>query len=63
MPVPDATTDDTEGVVVSICSVPAKLVTAPARLAAVPAPFATVAELRLTPVTARSALLWPAATV
>ena len=29
MPVPEATTDDTEGVVVSICSVPAGLVTAP----------------------------------
>ena len=31
MPVPEATTDDTVGVVVSICSVPAGLVTAPVR--------------------------------
>ena len=38
-PVPEATTEDTEGVVVSICSVPARLPTAPVRLAAVPAPF------------------------
>ena len=44
----------TVGVVVSICRVPAGLVTAPVRLAALPAPFLTVAVLRLTAVTARS---------
>ena len=48
---------------VSICSVPAGLVTAPVRLAALPAPSLTVAALRLTAVTARSAVFWPAATV
>ena len=63
MPVPDATTDDTVGAVVSICSVPAGLVTAPVRLAALPAPSLTVAVPRLTAVTARSAVFWPAATV
>ena len=63
MPVPEATTEDTDGVVVSICSVPAGLVTAPVRLADVPAPFLTVAEFRLTAVTARSEVFWPAATV
>ena len=36
MPVPEATTDDTDGVVVSIFSVPDGLVTAPVRLAEVP---------------------------
>ena len=63
MPVPDATTDDTVGVVVSICRVPAGLVTAPVRSAALPAPSLTVAVLRLTAVTARSAVFCPAATV
>ncbi len=63
IPVPEATTEDTEGVVVSICSVPAGLVTAPVSVAAVPALFLTVAELRLTAVTARSAVFWPAPTV
>ena len=63
MPVPDVATDDTVGVVVSICSVPAGLVTAPVRLAALPAPSVMVAALRLTAVTARSAVFWPAATV
>ena len=43
IPVPDVATDDTEGVVVSICSVPAGLVTAPVRLAALPAPSLMVA--------------------
>ena len=61
MPVPDATTEATVGAVVSICSVPAGLVTAPVRLAALPAPSLTVAALRLTAVTARSAVFWPAA--
>ena len=60
MPVPEAATDETAGVVVSICSVPAGLATAPVRLAALPAPSLTVAELRLTAVTARSAVFWPA---
>ena len=63
MPVPDAATDDTVGVVVSICRVPAGLVTAPVRLAALPAPSVMVPPLRLTAVTARSAVFWPAATV
>ena len=63
MPVPDATTEDTDGVLVSICSVPAGLVTAPVRLAAVPAPFLMVAELALNAVTARSEVFWPDATV
>ena len=48
MPVPDATTEETVGAVVSICSVPDGLVTAPVKLAALPAPSLTVAELRLT---------------
>ena len=61
IPVPEATTDDTVGAVVSICSVPDGLVTAPVRLAALPAPSLTVAPLRLTAVTARSAVFWPAA--
>ena len=47
--------------VVSICRVPAGLVTAPVRLAALPAPSVTVAPLALTAVTARSAVFWPAA--
>ena len=47
MPVPDATTDDTVGVVVSICRVPAGLVTAPVRLAALPAPSVTVAAVEI----------------
>ena len=47
MPVPDATTDDTVGAVVSICSVPAGLVTAPVRLAALPAPSLTVARAEI----------------
>ena len=38
IPVPEATTEDTVGAVVSICSVPEGLVTAPDRLAALPAP-------------------------
>src|ERR1700737_3733152 len=63
IPVPDVATDDTEGVVVSICSVPAGLVTAPGRLGALPAPSGRVAELRLTAVTAKSAVFWPAPTV
>ena len=52
--------DATVGVVVSICSVPAGLVTAPARLAALPAPSVMVAALRLTAVTVRSAVFCPA---
>ena len=63
MPVPEATTDDTVGAVVSICSVPDGLVTAPVRFAALPAASLTVAELRLTAVTVRSDVFWPAATV
>ena len=47
MPVPDATTDETVGAVVSICSVPAGLVTAPVRLAALPAPSVMVAPLSI----------------
>ena len=54
MPVPEAATDATVGAVVSICRVPAGLVTAPGRLAALPAPSLTVAPLRLTAVTVRS---------
>ena len=45
----------------SICRVPAGLVTAPVRLAALPAPSLIVAALRLTAVTARSAVFCPAA--
>ena len=45
IPVPEATTDDTVGAVVSICSMPAGLVTAPERLAALPAPSVMVAAL------------------
>ena len=47
MPVPEATTEDTDGVVVSICRVPDGLVTTPVRLAALPAPSLTVAELEI----------------
>ena len=48
MPLPgEATTCDTVGVVVSICSVPAGLVTAPVRLAALPAPSLTVARAEI----------------
>ena len=50
-------------VVVSICRVPAGLVTAPVRLAAFPAPSLIVAVPRLTAVTARSAVFWPVPTV
>ncbi len=47
MPVPDVVTNDTAGVVVSICSVPAGLVTAPVMVAAVPAPLLIVPPLAL----------------
>ncbi len=47
MPVPDVVTDDTAGVVVSICSVPAGLVTVPVMVAAVPAPLLIVPPLAL----------------
>ena len=51
------------GVFVSICSVPDGLVTAPVRFAVAPAPPVTVAEFRLTALTARSEVFWPDATV
>ena len=52
---PEAATDVTVGVVVSICSVPDGLVTVPARLAALPRTILDVAgPLRLMAVTARS---------
>ena len=51
------------GAVVSICSVPAGLVTAPVRLAILPAPSVTLAEFRLTAVTVRSGVFCPAPTV
>jgi hypothetical protein len=38
-------------------------VAAPVKLAAFPAPSVTVAESRLTPLTVRSAVFWPAPTV
>ena len=63
MPLPEAASDDTVGAVVSICSVPAGLVSAPERLAALPAASVTVAALRLTAVADRSAVFCPAATV
>ena len=63
IPAPDATTDATVGAVVSICSVPAGLVTAPVMVAALPAPSVIVAPLALNAVTARSDVFCPAATV
>src|SRR5262249_58866956 len=43
IPAPEATTEDTVGPVLSICSVPDGLVTAPVRLAELPAPSFPVA--------------------
>ena len=51
------------GAVVSICNMPVGVATAPVRLAALPTASTTVAELRLTAVTARSDVFCPAATV
>jgi len=63
MPVPDATSDATSAPWCRTCKVTGRVVTAPVRLAALPAPSLTVAVPRLTAVTARSAVFWPAATV
>jgi len=58
IPLPDATTEDTVGVVVSICG-PVWVSPANDRSASVPL-NCTVAPLRLTAVTARAAVFWPA---
>ena len=55
MPVPDVTTDDTVGAVVSICG-PVWVSPLSDRLAALPAPSLMVALLRLTAVAARPAV-------
>jgi hypothetical protein len=58
----DSTTDDTVGVVVSICG-PLWVRPESDRLAALPAPSVMVAELRLTAVAVRSDVFCPAPTV
>ena len=63
MPVPDAAIDETVGAVVSICRVPAGLVTAPREIGGVAGAILDGRAFRLTAVTARSAVFWPAATV
>ena len=62
MPVPDATTEDTEGAVVSICG-PVCVSPDSDRLAAFPPLSCIVAPLRLTAVAASDAVFWPAPTV
>src|SRR5439155_1690293 len=59
----DVVTELTVGDVVSICSVPAGLVTAPERSALLPAASCSVAPFRLKDVTARSLVSCPAPTV
>ena len=60
MPLPEVVTDDTVGVVVSICG-PLWVRPVSDRLAALPAPSVTVAELRLTAVAARADGVLPGA--
>ena len=62
IPVPEVVTDDTVGVVVSICG-PLWVRPVSDRLAALPAPSLIVAPLRLTAVAASAAVFCPAATV
>ena len=62
MPVPDVTTEDTEGGVVSICG-PVWVRPVSEKPAAFPLLSVTVAPLRLTAVAASEAVFWPAPTV
>ena len=55
MPLPEATSDDTVGAVVSICSVPAGLVSAP-EIGGIAGGVCDGRPLRLTAVAARSAV-------
>ena len=62
MPVPDAATDVTVGVVVSICG-PVWVTPLSEKMAALPRLFCTVAPLSVRPVAASDAVFCPAPTV
>ena len=62
IPAPDATTDETVGVLASICG-PVWVTPLNKKMAASPRLFCTVAPLRVTPVAASEAVLSPAPTV
>ena len=63
MPVPDATTDVTVGAAVSIKSVPVGLAIEPEVTSALPCASNSVAPPVLKPITCKSAVFSPAATV